>query len=220
MAVVLSTAFFAHETVNLDYSNIEIVNSQYNQANSEKVKAFKLLTEKVSHLPEYEEYTEAKKNASVKYDVVIEEYKKIKFFSFNSFQEFMGEFGWALGLFIYSVFNVVKSLIRKTKTLYGEILLHTSLICIAIFYLRWCFNKVDFSKPTYIIANVFSAILLVLTAFIFIKYKMSIIVRYRKIILMLNTYIYDTEKDLKEDVKQEHKLKRGKLVHKIMEDIG
>jgi len=87
-------------------------------------------------------------------------------------QHFLGEFGWALGLLIYSLFNLSLAFIRKNKSYLGEVILHSTLTFIAIYFINWAFQKAnDYSKTTYVLYAIVTAIIIVYGTYLLVQYK-------------------------------------------------
>jgi hypothetical protein len=161
LAVVCATAFFIHEF-------IPDVNESYdialNKTKIEKDKRSVLLNKlKVAHKysPEYIAYYAQK----IKFDKAWEEFqnvrKDISFLGFEDFQQFIGEFGWAVGLFIYALFNFINTFIEPNRSRKGKLFLHFTLITIALYFIYWAlYHYQDFEKTTYLIFAVITSILI------------------------------------------------------------
>lgn len=178
IAVVCATAFFAHETIVLDYSNITNATTKWEASKEKRTMALEAIKNSVDGTQLHDQYLIEKEATQKDYDALMDEHAKMEFLKFKSFQEWLGEFGWALGLFIYSFFNLCSSLIRRSKTLVPETILHSTLITIAVFFISWSFNRGDFSLPKYFIFNILTAALTVWSAHLFVKYKEKILVDY------------------------------------------
>lgn len=167
IAVVLATAFFAHETIVSDYTYMYAASAVFNTKNEQNTLALKNIKKAVKGTPVYNEYLIINKEKNEAHAALMGEYDKLKFLEFKTFRQFLGEFGWAFGLFIYGLFNLIKAFIRKTKTFVGEVALHTTIIFISIFFMRWCFKHEDFMQVDYILINLFTALSFVMRPFIY-----------------------------------------------------
>lgn len=171
LAVVLATAFFAHETIIIDNWKNHEKGQLFTKQKKEALKSLGEFKQVYSHTPEYKAYklkADARDKTQAELKPIIESYK---FGSYKTFQQWVGEFGWAFGLFIYSLFNLVLSFIRKTKTHFGEITLHFTIITIAIFFIHYTFQVYDFSSLRYFVMNILMACGCVVSSYLFVRYK-------------------------------------------------
>lgn len=179
IAVVLATAFFAHETIVSDYTYMYAASAVFNAKNEQNTLALKNIKKAVKGTPVYNEYLIINKEKNEAHAALMGEYDKLKFLEFKTFRQFLGEFGWAFGLFIYGLFNLIKAFIRKTKTFVGEVALHTTIIFISIFFMRWCFKHEDFMQVDYILINLFTALSLCYAAHLFIRVKERLFYKFK-----------------------------------------
>ena len=170
--MVCTVAFFMHEFVQ-DQS--EEYRFNYNtHLHSKKQRTIKLneLKESAKGSDEYQAYLIEKNKTDKAFGELKNVMEKETFLGFKNLQHFLGEFGWALGLFIYSLFNLSLSFVRKSKSLKGEIILHSSLIFIALYFINWAFQKAnDYSKITYVLYAIVIAIIIVYGTYLLVNHK-------------------------------------------------
>lgn len=181
--MVLATAFFAHETVAIDNWTSSEINQVYQKQKKEALVALKELKEASKTTKEYIKYKEKADVRDKTFALLNAEIESYKFGSYKTFQQWLGEFDWGLGLFIYSLFNLILSFIRKTKTHFGEITLHFTIITIAIFFIHYTFQRHDFSDLIYLLMNIGMGVGCVVSAYLFVRYKEE---AYNKLQMALN----------------------------------
>jgi len=147
---------------------------------SKKQRTIKLneLKESVKKSTEYAVYLIEKNKTDMAFNELKIVMKKESFLGFKNIQYFLGEFGWALGLLIYSLFNLSLAFIRKNKSLKGEIILHSTLTFIAIYFINWVFQKAnDYSKIIYVLYAIVIAIIIVYGTYLLVNHKNNYINR-------------------------------------------
>lgn len=169
IAVICITAFFAHETIISKSETIDEATLIWETAKKKRTIALSKVKEITKGTAEYENYLLEKKNTDIVYNDLLLKYEEAKFLSFDNFQQFVGEFGWALGLFIYSLSNFVLSYKEKNDTFFGKAILHITLIYVSLFYLRWTFKGEDYRTFTYIFNNFLCVIGLILSTYCIMK---------------------------------------------------
>jgi len=172
IAVILVTAFFVHEFI--EKQPDEWTKAYNTHLTQKKIaqKKLNLFKKSFSNSPEYLDYEKEK----IKRDLLWKEFGIIKtnssFLGFKTLQQFLGELGWAIGLLIYSLFNLSLVFIRKNKTMVGEIVLHSTLTFISLYFINWAFQKSnDYSKLTYILYAIAMAIIFIYGTHLLVKYK-------------------------------------------------
>ncbi len=181
LAVVIATAFFIHMSIPpipKEYkqakANWEVLKSKNTKAlNAIKQLNFDLHKEKIT-TEEFLQKQPALVEAYSKINTEKNEFQKIaleikseaKFLHFKSFQFFLGEIGWAAGLFLYALVNLFNTFYLKNRYIKreftGKILLHSTLLFVGCFYIAYVFHsELDFAKIWYFIAMAFCAITLV-----------------------------------------------------------
>lgn len=218
IAVVLATAFFASNTLTNDWYKIKEANKDYLVKVDKQNDAFLLLEKSIKDNPNYFQYKEAETNKKEAYKVVKQEYAKHQYFGFNSKQQFWDKFGPWLGVFIYSLFNLVMSFIRKNKTIVGQIALHTTILFISLFFLRWCFKRQDFMQFEYILVNMITAVSLIFATYLLVLVKEKGFVHLKNTVYNYSMYIYKYKHDIKPEEQYKHKKLRAKLVRDAHEN--
>lgn len=100
------------------------------------------------------------------YQILAESESEAKIFHFRSLHYFIGEIGWAAGLFLYALVNLFNTFYLKNRYIKreytGKILLHSTLLFVGCFYIAYVFHsELDFAKIWYFIAMVLCTITLV-----------------------------------------------------------
>ncbi len=171
LAVAGVTANFAHETIIGDDWTKTEKGQLFQEAKAEALVALDKVKEVAKGTQEYADYAEKAAFRDALMSDVNKEIENNKFYGFRDFQQFMGEFGWAFGLGMYSLFNLILVFIRKPKSMYGESLYHVTYLTISIFFIRWCFNRKDFFLYEYFAYNILTAGLTVISVYILVRYK-------------------------------------------------
>jgi len=177
LAVVCTTAFFIHEVFpDKSKSYSEAFNKHY----SEKQKRTTLLNDfkkKYENTPEYKVYYQQKIITDKAWKEFGEVKSKRRFLGFVDIQQFIGEFGWAFGLFIYALFNFINTYIEPNRSRKGKLFLHFTLITISLYFVYWAFYQYqDFEKSTYLLFSIITSILIAFGVYLiqhkrYIQYK-------------------------------------------------
>ncbi len=174
LAVVCTTAFFIHESIaDVPKPYLEAVNQHI----SEKAKRTDLLNalkNKFKDSPEYKAYYEQKIITDIASKKLEKVSKEIRFLGFEDFQQFIGEIGWALGLFLYALFNFINSYIEPNRARKGKLFLHLTLLTIALYFIYWAlYNHQDFEKTTYLLFSLATSLAIAISVYIIIdkRYK-------------------------------------------------
>lgn len=167
MAVVISTAFFAHESIVRDSKEVLVARENWKGKKREMIKALYALKEASKGKPEYIAYQEKKQTLDEALLILNTEKRKNKFLKFDNIQQFFGEF-WAFGLILYSFVNLLFCLRKDVKEndldkieKKGKIFFHSTFIFIGFFYFVWLFLDKDYSTVPYIIINLSTVLTLV-----------------------------------------------------------
>lgn len=171
MAVVVTTAFFIHETVIPESKNVSSLRSEWLSFRKESRSELKKIKEASKNTDIYQVYQQKKYKTDVAFEKLKKAKKEDKFLQFDNLKLFMGEFGWAFGLFLYSLFNLILSFIRKTKAYFGEITLHSILLYISFFYLRWTFLEKDYSNFQYLFTCLICTIGIIYSTYLLLRIK-------------------------------------------------
>lgn len=184
LAVVIATAFFIHEGFSpipdefyQAKANWQAAKSEYNNA-LDKLKDLNaqlyngsITTEEFStrQYALFDDYTKANKKKNDLHEIATEIQSEAKFLHFKSFQFFLGEIGWASGLFLYALVNLFNTFYLKTRYVKrefaGKILLHSTLLFIGCFYTFYVFySKKDFSPIWYFLAMALCSVTLVIAS--------------------------------------------------------
>lgn len=173
LAVVLTSAFFAHEAFVSDFDSTKNLKHIWEIKKDQRTVALESVKNLAINTPEYKAYWATKLETDKAYADLKKGLDEAKFLGFNNRQQWMGEFGWAFGLFLYALFNVVMALIKKQATLLGRVFLHGTIMVIACIYLRWTFFNTgeDYLKWEYVLFSIVSSVLIITGVFLLVSYK-------------------------------------------------
>ncbi len=171
LAVVCATAFFVHEFVPVN--SLEFVNivKEHSSSKAERSNTRKAVLDSQKGTELYEKYYLAKTKTDELWADVLVMKEKEKFLNFKTFQQFLGEFGWSFGLFIYSLFNIIMVRLRNGESKSGETALHSTLLFISIYFINWATLPSDYSKITYVIFTVSMCVLIVSSVYFLLRSK-------------------------------------------------
>lgn len=181
LAVVIATAFFIHESLPTMSDKLRKSEANWEAAKSKNATVLGELKQLNFDLSEgnitLEEFT-ARQPTLVKvykkinkekndlYKILENDKSEARFFQFHSLQYFLGEIGWAAGLFLYALANLLNTFFLKKRYMRmeftGKMLLHSTLLFVGCFYTFYVFySEKDFSPVWYFFAMVLCAITLV-----------------------------------------------------------
>ncbi|WP_438423211.1 hypothetical protein [Aquimarina macrocephali] len=171
IAMVCSVAFFVHEFVPKNSQEYKDIVAKHSQAKSKRTEALNILKKSAEGTVAHNNYQKEKNNT----DKVWEEYlvieKEEHFLNFDNFKQFLGEFGWAFGLLIYSIFNIVMVQLRKRNSKTGETILHSTLLFISLYFINWTVLPGDYEKTTYIAFALAMTVLITFSVYLLLKAK-------------------------------------------------
>lgn len=216
LAVIGVTAFFAHETFMIDDWRNTDEGKQWSLAKDEALIALDNLKESSKGTEAYLIYKQKadyRDKLRIDLDQVIEE---SKFFGFTDFQHFVGEFGWALGLFLYALFNLVLTFLRKPSSFFADVVYHVTHITISVFFLRWCFNRKDFLIPEYFAYNILTVLMVVISTYLFVRYKQRIYKGMQSKVKTLFSFIYSLDPFIKRKKLDDFAINRIKVTEEVI----
>lgn len=175
-AVALATAFFMHETIASEPDAVVESREAWQIAKDKRTAALDALKDAMVGTELYNAYKLEADATDVAYDKLNAAKADAEFLGFKSVQQFLGEFGWCLGLFLYAMINIIGTIKRKSSFYFGELFFHTSLIFISLFFVRWCFNPAqDLAEIDYILANILIAVTVVIAMYFYIANQNKLI---------------------------------------------
>ncbi|CAL2085196.1 conserved membrane hypothetical protein [Tenacibaculum sp. 190524A02b] len=119
-----------------------------------------------------------KKNQAYAKWTEIAEAKKV--FGFKSMRYFVERFGLTLCIFIYALYNLVKSFLRERNNI-GAKILHSIILSLCFFSFWWIFQKFqDLNRFMYYFMTVFSAALVTLAVYFITKYNKDRVAKIRE----------------------------------------
>lgn len=170
LAAVCAAAFFVH--MFFEVKPIEVQQARANWKKSKEINTAKLSV--VKNLTfnynkgkiSIEEFNNLLPNAVKEYELANsiknQNFKALntakenaKFLHFESFQLFLGEFGWPLGLTLFSIISLVIIFIEKTPYRFGKQVLYGTSLYIGVFYMYYTIiDALDYPKYYYIVSLV------------------------------------------------------------------
>ncbi|AXG70018.1 hypothetical protein KORDIASMS9_02247 [Kordia sp. SMS9] len=161
LAVVCTTAFFIHESIDdVPKSYSEVVN-KYLSEKEKRTELLNIFKNKFEDSEEYRAYYQQKIITNEAFEELEEVSQNISFLGFEDFQQFIGEFGWALGLFLYALFNFINTYMEPNRSRKGKLFLHFTLITISLYFIYWAlYQYQDFEKFTYLLFSIITSILI------------------------------------------------------------
>lgn len=161
LAVVCATAFFIHESIDdVPKSYSEVVNT-YLSEKEKRTELLNIFKNKFKDSKEYKAYYQQKVTTDEAYGELEEAAQKISFLGFEDVQQFIGEFGWALGLFLYALFNFINTYMEPNRSRKGKLFLHFTLITISLYFIYWAlYQYQDFEKSTYFLFSIITSVLI------------------------------------------------------------
>ncbi len=189
LAVVCSTAFFVHEFVPQNSQNLLDALESYEKSKSRRTIALNELKASQKGTFLFEKYSEEKINTKR----ALEKYNQIEreehFLAFDNFKQFLGEFGWSIGLLLYSFFNLTISYTRKKKVL-GEMLLHVVLIFISLYFVNWTIMPHDYAKHEYFIYAFLILVGIVTSTYFLVRAKTKYIAHLNNSLKLIFRFLY------------------------------
>lgn len=105
----------------------------------------------------YKKYMKINAEKNHAYKEYMEIYNSKKVFGFTSLRYFIERFGFILCIFIYTLYNLIKSFVRERHNI-GSKIFHTYILSICFFSFFWIFQKFqDFNRIIYYFMTVMSA---------------------------------------------------------------
>lgn len=221
IAVTMVTAFFVHEFFTPSSSEIESARVEWSEAKSLRTIHLEKLKEMAQGTPEYDQYLESKILTDQLFDKLNAAKEKEVFLGFNNFQQFLGEFGWALGLLLIAIYLTVKDIARNDKTLKAEMLVNGSIFTIAMFFIFWAIqpNK-DYPKYMYVLFSVLTSISSCLGFYFLVKYKNKFTLALKNIIKkQFNFLILEAPKSVDSKNIREYENKVDNLINEASEQF-
>ncbi|CAL2105764.1 conserved membrane hypothetical protein [Tenacibaculum sp. 190524A02b] len=201
VAVAIVTAFFIHEIPpNKSKAYLE-AKENYLNSREERTIALERLKNISKNTSEYKEYKKQAKKADEKWAILKKVKQNDSFLGFKNFQHFLGEFGWAFGLFIYSFSCFIISC--KERNGFKDIkLLHIPVIFISIFYIIYTIQPFpDYPKIAYIFTAVILTIFLSISVYIVASKNLNSIFSLKENIRDLVGFVLNNTKETKESDK-------------------
>ncbi|WP_299135207.1 hypothetical protein [uncultured Tenacibaculum sp.] len=178
--ILCGTLFYAHQlTPNFSDEYVSAL-SEHKAAKKKRTKALNKVKDFAKGSIAYKEYNIEREQTDLAWKKFKEAQSNERIFGFKSFNLFLERFGLMLCIFIYALYNLVKSFLREKSNI-GAKVIHSFIISVTFYYFFWIFQKFqDFSKATYILMTVFSAILITVGVWFITKYNKDRISKLRE----------------------------------------
>lgn len=159
LAVVCATAFFIHELVpDVPKAYTEAMDGFHIEKNK-KSALLKDFKNAYKESPEYKAYYKQKIKSDEAFNEFENVVEEISFLGFEDFQQFLGEFGWAFGLFLYAFFNFLNTYQEPNRSRLGKLILHSTLLIISLYFIYWSLYKSqDFDRIYYLIFSIITSL--------------------------------------------------------------
>jgi len=170
LAAACAAAFFVHMFFEVKPIEVQQARSEWKKSkelNTAKLSVVKNLTFSYNkgkiNITEFnnllpnavKEYELANSTKNQKYKTLTEAKENAKFLKFESFQLFLGEFGWPLGVTLFSLISLVITFIEKTTYKFGKQVLYGTSLYIGLFYMYYTVvDMLDYPKYYYIVSLV------------------------------------------------------------------
>lgn len=218
-AVVCTAAFFVHmqlpslsaEVSQSKENFLKLKNENTTALNKLKSLNFDLAKDKIT-IEEFQSQQKTLVNSyllinsskNVKYKEHQKLLKSERFLGFDNFQKFLGEFGWAFGLLMYALFNLLITFYEKAKQNIGKVIVHSTLVYIGLFYSYYPFKfpftpDSDYSRSTYFWTMLLTTLAVVIGSYLiadyFRKHIQSLLLNIKDLI----GFMFNNTKEDKED---------------------
>ncbi|CAL2086769.1 hypothetical protein [Tenacibaculum sp. 190524A02b] len=188
VAIACATLFYSHQFIPERSERYNIAQNEYKSLKKEKDKILIDLIETTKGTDIYRKFKESRKNTYLAWDNYQKVKKEEKVLGFQSIRYFIERFGLMLCIFMYALYNLIKSYLREPKNI-GAKFIHTFIISITFFYFYWIFQQFqDVSRFTYYFMTVFSAILVTLAVYLITKYNKDRITKLRQQLLKVSLH--------------------------------
>lgn len=210
-ALICAASFFIHETTKPQTTEYLNALEAYSLSKKPRKKALDEVKKLAVGTPEYDSYLIARSNTAEYFKKLKDQEVKDQFLGFSNINQFLGEFGWALGLSIYSLIMLVLSNIRFKRSP-GETILHGTLLSVGVFYILYTLQPFsDFNKLTYILFSIITAVA--------VAVSMRIIkLERRRYIALLLSNIKSLVSFVLNNTKEEKKNEMWNVLEKVAED--
>lgn len=173
LLVFCATSFYSHKFIAAYDDDLLNSKKEYEEAKAENTIALSKVKTLAIGTKEYENYKKVSLKKKKAHSVFVKKLNNNKFLVFKSFQHFIERFGLIFCVFIYALYNLIKSYLRERKN-FGAKAIHLFIISVCFNYFFWIFQKFqDFSKITYILMTLVSAFLVVIGVSLITKYNVD-----------------------------------------------
>lgn len=184
------------------------------------------------------EYVSKRQNILQEYEISHKQYVSKKqelmlaqsYLGYTSYKNFLLGIGIRLFTFIVCLFYF-SSKIKQHYTTSNQkvffLIISSSFVLTSAYWLTWSLiykvnsiGEYDFEHWHQNVLLVIAPILILASSYFLFKHYQTIEEKFKKTIKNIFRYIYESKEDLKEDKKQKHTIKRGKLISETIENVG
>lgn len=172
IVVLCATLFYSHQFVpelkdDLEYSAAK---KKFEDLKKENTNALTEVKNSVKGTPVYDKYLAINKKKNKAYKECLKIYDSKKVYGFISLRHFLERFGFVLCIFIYALYNLIKSYLRERGNI-GSKIFHTYILSICFFSFFWIFQRFqDFNDVVYYFMTITSACLVTYAVLLTTKY--------------------------------------------------
>ena len=170
IAVICIISFYLFEFFPDLSNDYRIAYQKHVEAKGKRAVALKKVKKFAEGSKVYSEYLREKLNTDKAWEALKNVKRRDRVFGFTNIQQFMGEFGPMLGLFIYALVNLFRSFYFEHRNI-GMKFFHGLIISVTMFNFFWMFEYSDFNKITYYAMTLVSAAVVVLAVYLITKYQ-------------------------------------------------
>lgn len=213
--IICATSFYAHQFFPNFSEKYTLALQKHKQAKKERNTKIYKIVDLSKNTKIYKDYIESKK----KTDIAWESYKKVKneerVFGFKSFYIFLERFGLTLCIFVYTLYNLLKSFFFERNNI-GSKIIHSFMISVAFFYFYWIFQQFqDLNKTTYSLMTFLSAFTITIAIYFTTKYRKTTIQKLEK----NNTEALNIIEKLELEVLTKQEKERARERQRISEEL-
>ncbi|MDC1162611.1 hypothetical protein OAT18_04145 [Tenacibaculum sp.] len=193
--------FYSHQLIPKHSEEHILLEKEYLASVKKRTLALNKVKELTKGTELYNSYMIEKKATKLAWKNFKNSKESEKIFGFKSIRYFIERFGLMLCIFCYAVYNLIKSYRNESKNI-GALVIHTFIISVTFFYFFWIFQRFqDFSKATYYIMTVASAIFISIAVYLITRYRKDTISQLQKrLFLVAKSALLNTQSNKKEEM--------------------
>lgn len=201
LSILIVSSFFIHEFI--PSKTLKYIKAKENHLllKKERTIALNAIKKAAKGTVEYSNYKEKVRLTNIAWENLLVVKKEDRFLGFSNLQQFLGEFGWAFGLFLYSISCYIISC-RERNSFKDIKLIHIPVIFISVFYILYTIQPYpDYPKSSYIFASFILTVFLSLIVYKLVKINSNFIFNLKENIRDLVGFVLKNTKESKDDDK-------------------